>query len=244
MPQERILLHSGFYGVLLPDGRRMLEKPPVGQIVEGGYPLPRNADYGAGGESPFFRVLNVNGRHYVVQYSPDKYPIVLEYTLNEGHVLPSFEGPGDTVGIAGAGINRGHVNGWVPGSLWATGRAADVQNPVVGQTQPSMPTPTPSQPLVPIIADPRTPYTPPGVEIPSTPDPLPPVTGSGGDTGGGAAVLPGVYEPGTYYMTPQQTSMPPEVQPAAGIGAGALAVGGLLLFFLLGDDDNRKGNRA
>lgn len=239
--QDRVLLFSGFYGVRLPDGRRVLEKPPQGQIVEGAQPGPWGITIG---DSPTFRVLNVNGRAYVLQYGPDSSPIVLEYTLPEGETIASFEGPpGSGVGVQAAGINRGHVDGWVPGSLYSTGRAADVQNPVVGQVQPSMPTPTPSQPLVPIIANPRTPYTSPGVEIPSTPDPLPPVTGSGGDTGGGAAVLPGVYEPGTYYMTPQQTSMPPEVQPAAGIGAGALAVGGLLLFFLLGDD-NRKGNRA
>lgn len=232
MPQERILLHSGFYGVLLPDGRRVLEKPPAGQIVEGGYPLPQNADFGAGGESMFFRVLNVDNQHYVVQYSPNMHPIVLKYVYDEGMVLDSFEKPGSTVGISGAGVNMGHVNGWVPDSLWTTGRAADVQNPVVGQTQPAMPTP--------IISDPRTPYVPsppPENTAPPFVPYQPPASGSGGSSGGGASVAPGVFEPGEYYATPQQTSLPPVTQPAT-MGAGALAVGAAVLFFLMGDDDD------
>jgi hypothetical protein len=103
---DRVLLFSGFYGVRLPDGRRLLEPAPVGQIVEGPNPGPFGLSIG---NTSVFRVLNLGDGRYVLQYGPNQIPIILNYQNElDGAAIESFEAPMVTeTGIMPVGMNQG-----------------------------------------------------------------------------------------------------------------------------------------
>ena len=259
---ERVLLMSGFYGVRLPDGRRLLEKPPAGVLLEGPNPGPFGL---AVGSSPVFRLVNLNDREYALQYSPNQGAIVLEYidALNAA-TIPSFEGEyhGD-YGISAAGVNRrafpslfnppprpGYDNLSIPENLReyqqtiadlyrqraAAGVTVDIVSPfdlaIVSGQTPTNIYTAPAPQNQPVAPPAYSPVAPP------TPAPgiVAPQSGSGS-----AAPAPSTD---VYYMqsTPggavvhttrnEATPMPAGISPVAVAGA-------MVLLFLLGDDERK-----
>lgn len=243
---ERVLLMSGFYGVRLPDGRRLLEKPPVGQIVEGPNPGPfglRVGDY------PTFRVKNLGDGRYVLQYGADQIPIILYYQSQlEGQALESFEGPFVTdTGISPVGGNQGAyptlyppttaqpvtaLPGYVnPPSIQdqttAAIRAKELQDEINRQRAEAG-----------IVQD----FTPPELRNPT--DPLAPPRP--GTTQAPAPVSQPQVMPSTdvYYMTSApggavvDTTRGGSAPMPSGISPIAVA-GAMVLLFLLGDDEGK-----
>lgn len=223
---DRVVLGSGYIGVRLPDGRRLLEKPPQGVIMEGRNPGP----FGTWtGQNNTFRIMNVNGQAYVLQYSQNDMPIVLPYNNDvDGDTVASFEGPpGSSIGIVASGGNMGHVDGWVPSSLFAptTAQPVSVAAPVMPTTtvpQPSPPSlltpapePTPAPSPQPIVLPPAILRSEPLNTSPSSFEIVEP-TMYASATGGGAS---------------QSQTQSAEISPRV-IGLGLS-----LLFLLFGDDE-------
>lgn len=174
---DRVVLGSGYIGVRLPDGRRLLEKPPQGVIMEGRNPGP----FGTWtGQNNTFRIMNVNGQAYVLQYSQNDIPIVLPYNNDvDGDTVASFEGPpGSSIGIVAAGGNMGHVDGWVPKTLFAPTVEQPIATvaPVILQssTRPIAPdglmtlapSPTPAPDNQPLVPPAQAPIASPGYQAP------------------------------------------------------------------------------